>query len=114
MVNVALRAAEKLAEEGIDVEVVDLRCLRPWDKETVFESVKQTGRALVLEEAWQTGAFGGEIASAVQREVFDYLDGPVARLGGVDVPTPYSMSLEPLVAPTEDSVIKTVREELGS
>ena len=114
MVNVALRAAEKLAEEGVDVEVVDLRSLRPWDKETVLESVKRTGRALVLEEAWQTGAFGGEIASTVQREVFDYLDGPVARLGGIDVPTPYSMSLEPLVAPREDSVIKTVREELGS
>ena len=113
MVNVAIAASDTLSKEGLEVEVVDLRSLRPWDKETVIESVRRTGRALVVEEVWQTGGFGGEIASTIQHEAFDDLDGPVARLGGVDVPTPYSMSLEPLVAPTEATVIDAIRKELA-
>ena len=113
MVNVSMAAAGALSKEGIDVEVVDLRSLRPWDRDTVIQSVRKTGRALIVEEVWQTGGFGGEIASAIQHEAFDDLDGPVARLGGLDVPTPYSASLERLVAPTETTVVEAIRKELA-
>jgi pyruvate dehydrogenase E1 component beta subunit len=114
MVPVALAAAQRLAEDGIDVEVIDLRCLRPWNAETVLESVRRTGRAVVVEEAWRTGGFGAEVASTIQERAFDYLDAPVARVGGADVPMPYARGLEQAAIPTEESVVKAVRDSLAA
>jgi 2-oxoisovalerate dehydrogenase E1 component len=95
----ALDAAERLAAEGPQVEVVDLRTLLPWDRETVLSSVRRTGRALVLHEAPTTGGFGGELAAVIGREAFEWLDAPVARLGALDMPIPFSKALEEVYSP---------------
>jgi 2-oxoisovalerate dehydrogenase E1 component len=95
----ALEAAAALAEEGRDVEVIDLRSLRPWDTATVVASVERTGRALVLHEAPQTGGFGGEIAATIGEQAFGALDAPVIRLGALDTPVPFSRRLEDLHSP---------------
>jgi pyruvate/2-oxoglutarate/acetoin dehydrogenase E1 component len=95
----ALDAAERLAAEGPQVEVVDLRTLLPWDRETVLSSVRRTGRALVLHEAPTTGGFGGELAAVIGREAFEWLDAPVARLGALDMPVPFSKALEEVYSP---------------
>ena len=113
MVQVALDAAEELASRGINAEVIDLRSLRPLDIETVLESVKRTGHALVVEEAWRTGGFGAEVASQIQEHAFDHLDGPVGRVAGAEVPTPYSQPLEKLAIPSPESVIEAVESALG-
>jgi len=113
MVLVALEAAQELAEMDISVEVVDLRSLSPLDIETVLESVRKTGHALVVEEACRTGGFGAEVASQVQEFAFDHLDGPVLRVAGEDVPIPYSQPLEKLAIPTADSIIAAVKNMLG-
>ena len=113
MVQVALAAASMLGEEGIEAEVVDLRTLRPLDTETIFTSVKKTHRALVVEETWKTGGFGGEIAAQIQEETFDYLDAPVMRVAGEDVPTPYSSVLEQQAIPDASKVVATVHSMLG-
>ena len=109
MVLVALDAAERLSHEGLDVEVIDLRCLRPLDTETVLESVRKTHRALVVEEAWRTGGFGAEIAARIQEDAFDFLDAPVARMAGAEVPMPYSPPLEQAAIPDSDRVIRAVK-----
>ena len=90
-----MSAANRLAERGVEAEVIDLRTLRPLDSATVVESVRKTHRCLVVEETWQTGAFGAHLAQVVQQEAFDTLDGPVGHVGGVDVPSPYARNLEP-------------------
>jgi 2-oxoisovalerate dehydrogenase E1 component len=90
----ALEAGERLAGEGIEIEIVDLRTLLPWDQETVMASVRKTGRALVLHEAPLTGGFGGEIAAAIGSGAFEWLDAPVQRLGSLDTPVPFSKKLE--------------------
>src|SRR5262249_26852008 len=95
----AMEAAEKLAVEGHDVEVVDLRTLIPWDVETVIASVRKTSKALVLHEAPVTGGFGAEIAATIARVCFQDLDAPVERLGGLDIPVPFSKKLEDLFMP---------------
>ena len=95
----ALEAAEALAAEGPQVEVVDLRSLVPWDREAVLDSVRRTGRALVLHEAPLTGGFGAEVAAVIGREAFEWLDAPVARLGGLDIPIPFSKALEEVFMP---------------
>jgi 2-oxoisovalerate dehydrogenase E1 component len=95
----ALDAAAALAGEGRSIEVIDLRSLLPWDREAVLASVKKTGRALVLHEAPSTGGFGAELAAVIGREVFDWLDAPVARLGALDTPVPFSRSLEEIFSP---------------
>jgi 2-oxoisovalerate dehydrogenase E1 component len=97
----ALDAAEQLARNGTTVEVIDLRSLLPWDRERVFESVKKTGRALVLHEAPLTSGFGGEIAAAIGEEMFEWLDAPVMRLGGLDIPVPFSKALEEIYMPRQ-------------
>ncbi|MGH9001383.1 MAG: transketolase C-terminal domain-containing protein, partial [Acidimicrobiia bacterium] len=95
----ALDAAEVLSAEGIEVEVVDLRWLRPWDHETVLTSVQRTGRVLIVHEAPRTGGFGAEVAATVAEAAFTHLDAPVARLGALDTPVPFSRPLEALHSP---------------
>ena len=113
MVHTALEAAQTLAARGVEAEVVDLRTLRPLDVETVVESVKKTNRAVVVEEFWRTGGFGAELASTIQEEVFDALDGPVARVGGVEVPNPYAVKLEAAVVPDAGRITKAIEESFG-
>ena len=98
-VSWALDAAERLAEDGRKIEVIDLRTLLPWDRETVLRSVRKTGRALVLHEAPTTGGFGGEVAAVIGSEAFDALDAPVSRLGALDMPVPFSKALEEVFSP---------------
>jgi 2-oxoisovalerate dehydrogenase E1 component len=95
----ALEAAATLAQEGSQVEVIDLRTLLPWDVEGVVASARKTGRVLVLHEAPQTGGLGGELAATIGRDAFEWLDAPVMRLGGLDTPVPFSKALEEIVSP---------------
>ncbi|HJO06281.1 MAG TPA: transketolase C-terminal domain-containing protein, partial [Chloroflexota bacterium] len=109
-VQFALQAAEQLAGEGIDVEVVDLRTLYPLDIDPVLESVKKTNRALVVHEAVRFGGIGGEVAAQIQELAFDYLDAPVKRLGAVHSPVPFSEPLEMASFPSVESIAQGVRE----
>ncbi len=112
MVYVCLEAAEMLAKEGIEAEVVDLRALNPLDMLTVLESVRRTRRAVTVEESWLTGGWGGEVAARIMEEAFDDLDAPVLRVGGADVPMPYNKRLEQLAIPDVEKVVGRVREIL--
>lgn len=109
MVRVALDAAKKLEEEGVSVEVVDLRTLRPLDKDAIRESVKKTNRAVVVEEAWGWASVGASVAEFISRDLFDYLDAPVGRVHQRDIPMPYAFNLEPLNLPSEQRVIEAVK-----
>ena len=108
MVHKALAAAEELEKQDIHVEVIDLRTVNPWDKKAVLESVEKTGRLLIVHQATTTSGFGAEIAAAVAREGFDFLIGPIRRLGGLDVPVPFSPELEDFVVPNEQKIIQEV------
>jgi pyruvate dehydrogenase E1 component beta subunit len=110
MLHVALGAAEELAKVGIECEVIDLRTLRPLDMAPVYDSVKKTHRALIVEEDWTTCGMGAEIAARIGRYQFDALDAPVERMGQVDVPVPYAKNLEALMFPDEESVAEKVRD----
>ena len=111
MVHKSLEAAELLAEKGISVEVVDPRTLVPFDTETVVESVKKTGRLLVVHEAVKFGGIGGEIASLVaESEAFDYLDYPIRRLGAAFVPVPYNPTLEEESVPSAEEIVENIQE----
>jgi pyruvate dehydrogenase E1 component beta subunit len=112
MVNIALEAAQKLAQDGIEAEVVDLRCLRPLDMETVLESVRKTHKVLVVEEVWRTGGVGAEIAAQIQEQAFDFLDAPISRLAGEEVPMPYSRPLEDAAIPNSARVVQSVESLL--
>ncbi len=109
MVAPALRAAEQLAREGIEAEVIDPRTLRPLDTETILESVKKTGRLVVAHEGWKKFGFGAEVAAVVQEEAFDWLDAPIMRLGMRDVPMPYNDNLERAVIPTQQDIFDMVK-----
>lgn len=113
MTHIAMQAAEILAAGGAQAEVIDLRTLSPWDRQTVVQSVRKTNRVVVVEETWRTGGFSGEIASAIQEDAFDDLDGPVARVGGVDVPAPYNGALEAATIPNAQKVIKAIQDNYG-
>jgi len=109
MVPTCLAVAEELAKEGIEIEVVDPRTLLPLDKDTLIQSAKKTGKVLIVHEAVQTGGFGGEIAAVLaDSEAFFYLDAPIKRLGGLDVPIPYCPELEKNVVPTEEKIKEAV------
>ncbi|MEQ1932639.1 MAG: alpha-ketoacid dehydrogenase subunit beta [Fimbriimonadaceae bacterium] len=110
MVHVCLAAAEKLAEEGIKAEVVDVRSLLPLDTETIYNSVAKTHRAVVVYEDWKSGGFGAEIAARIGQDCFDDLDAPVGRVGGLNVPMPYSRVLELQCIPNENDVIAEVKK----
>ncbi|MGV8854795.1 MAG: pyruvate dehydrogenase complex E1 component subunit beta [Devosia sp.] len=104
----ATQATEKLVAAGVDVELIDLRTLRPLDSDTVIESVKKTGRMVTVEEGWPQGGIGAELSARVMEQAFDYLDAPVMRITGKDVPMPYAANLEKLALPNVDEVIAAV------
>ncbi|UJW86140.1 pyruvate dehydrogenase complex E1 component subunit beta [Devosia sp. SL43] len=104
----ATQATEKLVAAGVDVELIDLRTLRPLDSDTVIASVKKTGRLVTVEEGWPQGGIGAEISARVMEQAFDYLDAPVIRVTGKDVPMPYAANLEKLALPNVDEVIAAV------
>jgi len=110
MVPRALEAAGQLAAEGIEVEVVDPRSLKPLDEETIVRSVSKTGRVLIVHEAPVTGGVGGEIAAVVAAsEAFDYLDAPIRRLAGLNVPIPYNRTLERAAVPQVEDIVAAAR-----
>jgi pyruvate dehydrogenase E1 component beta subunit len=110
MVGVALKAAEALAAEGIDAEVINLRSLRPLDTATIIESVKKTNRVVCVEEGWPFAGIGAEIAMQVIEHCFDWLDAPPVRVAGLDVPLPYAANLEKLALPQPDWVVAAVKK----
>ncbi len=110
MVGKALVAAEKLAEQGIDAEVINLRTIRPLDRYTILESVKKTNRIVSVEEGWPYAGIGSEIAALCGEHAFDYLDAPVMRVCAADVPLPYAAGLEALALPQADEIIHAVRK----
>lgn len=112
MLETSTKAADELAKEGIEAEIVDLRTLRPLDMEPVITSFKKTNRAVVVEEGWKSYGVGSEIAARIYEEAFDYVDAPVKRVAQTEVPLPYNRNLEQLMLPKVEDVIKAVREVL--
>jgi pyruvate dehydrogenase E1 component beta subunit len=110
MVLVAMQAAEQLAKEGINVEVVDLLSLRPMDTEAIAESIRKTNRAVVLEEGWEVAGMGAQIVDVIQRECFDDLDAPVLRVHQTDVPMPYAKNLERAAKPDVPKTIAATKK----
>jgi pyruvate dehydrogenase E1 component beta subunit len=109
MVGFALEAAEILAKEGVDAEVIDLRTIRPMDHATVVESVKKTSRMVAIEEGWGPMGVGAEICQRVIENAFDYLDAPPTRVHGEDVPMPYAANLEALALPSVDKIVAAAK-----
>ena len=109
MVDRALKAAEKLAEEGIEAEIIDLRTIRPLDVATIVESVKRTNRIVSVEEGWPQSSMGAEIAALMMEHAFDWLDAPVVRVHGKDVPMPYAANLERLALPQVDDIVTAAK-----
>jgi pyruvate dehydrogenase E1 component beta subunit len=105
----ALKAAEELAKKHIHAEVIDLRTIRPMDTDTVLASVRKTGRCVVVEEGWQQSGVGAEIAARIMELAFDYLDAPVTRVSGKDVPMPYAANLEKLALPSVAEVVDAAK-----
>ncbi|MGA7431380.1 MAG: pyruvate dehydrogenase complex E1 component subunit beta [Xanthobacteraceae bacterium] len=105
----ALKAAEELAKDGIDAEVIDLRTLKPMDTATIIESVKKTGRVVTVEEGWKQSGVGSEIAASLMEDAFDFLDAPVMRVCGKDVPMPYAANLEKLALPSVAEVVEAAK-----
>jgi pyruvate dehydrogenase E1 component beta subunit len=105
----ALDAAKRLAEEGIEAEVIDLRSLRPLDMATVLASVRKTNRLVTVEEGWPICSMGSELCARVAAEAFDHLDAPPLKISGADVPMPYAANLEKLALPSVDQVIAAVK-----
>jgi len=110
--EISLKAADQLAGQGIEAEVVDLRTLRPLDMEPVLESFKKTNRAVLVEEGWKSYGVGSEIASRIYEEAFDYVDAPIRRVAQDEVPLPYNRTLEQAALPQVDDVIAAVKEVL--
>ncbi|MBL8157368.1 MAG: hypothetical protein JNM70_24570, partial [Anaerolineae bacterium] len=108
----SLHAADELAKEGVQCEVVDMRWLRPLDMETVFESFRKTNRCVVVEECLPHYSFGSEIAAQIQEHMFDYMDAPVKRVSAMDVPLPYARDIELMALPNTRKVIDAVKEVL--
>jgi pyruvate/2-oxoglutarate/acetoin dehydrogenase E1 component len=109
MVYTALDAAEALAGEGIEAEVIDLRTLAPFDREAVCETVRKTSKVILLHEATRTGGMAGELTAVINEEVFEYLDGPVVRVTAIDTPVPYAPPLEEFFLPQVEDVLKAAR-----
>jgi pyruvate/2-oxoglutarate/acetoin dehydrogenase E1 component len=114
MVTKAMNAAQELEKKGIQAEVIDPQTLKPLDKKTIFDSVQKTGRLLIVHQACKTGGFGAEIAAMVAEEGFEFLIGPIRRLGALDVPVPFSPKLEDYVLPNEQKIVKEIMEMVGA
>jgi pyruvate dehydrogenase E1 component beta subunit len=112
MVGHALKAAETLAAEGIEAEVINLRSIRPLDTETIVQSVKKTNRLVSVEEGWPFAGIGSELAAQMMEHAFDYLDAPVQRVAGVDVPLPYAANLEKLALPHPENIVAAAKAAL--
>jgi pyruvate dehydrogenase E1 component beta subunit len=112
MLEVSLKAADELAKEGIEAEVVDLRSLRPLDMEPVIVSFKKTNRAVVAEEGWKSYGVGAEVVARIYEQAFDYIDAPIKRVAQAEVPLPYSKALEQSALPQVADVIRAVKEVL--
>ena len=110
MVEKSIRAAKKMKEKGISVEIIDLRTIVPLDEETIMESVKKTGKVLVVYEDTRFMGFGAEISALISEKVFNYLDAPVKRIGALDVPIPFHPNLEKAVLPQDEWVLKACEE----
>jgi pyruvate dehydrogenase E1 component beta subunit len=110
MMKVALKAAEELAAEQINAEVIDLRSVRPIDYDTIVHSVKKTNRLVIVEESWPLASIASEVSFMVQKRAFDYLDAPVLRVMGGDVPLPYAPTLIEAYLPNPSRVVKAVKE----
>lgn len=113
MVPKALAAAEELAADGIDVEVIDLRTLVPLDRESILESVRKTERCLIVQEAVRRGGVASDIASIIQEEAFDYLDAPIKILAGHNTPIPFNLNLEKASVPQQDDIVAAVKQLVG-
>ena len=109
MVGKAVQAAEALAEEGISAEVIDLRTIRPLDTETIINSVKKTNRIISCEEGWPFAGIGSEISALVMEQAFDWLDAPVGRVAGLDIPMPYAANLEKLALPQVEHIVDAAK-----
>jgi 2-oxoisovalerate dehydrogenase E1 component beta subunit len=109
MTYTAMDAAERLEQEGVDVEVIDLRSLNPLDREAIAETVKKTSKVIILHEATRTGGMAGEITAIINEEAFEYLDGPIVRVTSIDTPVPYAPPLEEFFLPQVDDVLKAAR-----
>lgn len=107
-VQTCLHAATQLASKGIEVEIIDIRSLRPFDRDTVFNSIKKNNRALIVQEAWPVASMGHWIAATINEELFDYLDAPVRTISGCDCPYPYAKNLETLMHPSVEQVVDSV------
>jgi pyruvate dehydrogenase E1 component beta subunit len=112
MLELSDKAADQLAKEGIEVEIVDLRCLRPLDMQPVLESFKKTNRAVIVEEGWRSFGVGSEVASRIYEEAFDYVDAPIQRVAQKEVPLPYNRDLEQMALPQVADIVNAVREVL--
>jgi 2-oxoisovalerate dehydrogenase E1 component len=110
MVQRSIEAARKLEEKGISIEVIDLRTLIPWDKETVYRSVKKTGKVLVVHEDSKTGGFGAEIVTAIAEECFEFLDAPLARVAALDTPIAFAPALETTILPQEHHITEALEK----
>jgi 2-oxoisovalerate dehydrogenase E1 component beta subunit len=110
MVYIALDAAKELEKEGIDLEVLDLRSLLPYDREAVLETARKTSKVILLHEDTRVGGFAGELAALISEEAFDYLDGPIRRITAPDTPVPYSPPLEEFFLPKVSDVLRVARE----
>jgi pyruvate dehydrogenase E1 component beta subunit len=110
MLQTSLEAAERLAQDGIEAEVIDLRSLRPLDMEPVIESFKKTNRAVIAEEGWRSYGVGAEVAARIYETALDYVDAPVQRVAQKEVPLPYNRELEQMALPQVDDVIRAVKE----
>jgi len=110
MVGKALQAAEELAKHGIEAEVINLRSLRPFDTETIVNSIKKTNRLISVEEGWPFAGIGSELAAQMMDHAFDWLDAPVKRVAGLDIPLPYAANLEKMALPQAENIVKAARE----
>jgi pyruvate dehydrogenase E1 component beta subunit len=112
MLELSLKAADELAKDGIEAEIVDLRTLRPLDIDPVIESFKKTNRAVIVEEGWKSFGVGAEISTQIYERAFDYVDAPIKRVAQKEVPLPYNRDLEQMALPQVEDIIKAVKEVL--
>ncbi len=110
MVHESLKAADRLAKDGIDVEIVDLRTIKPMDTETILNSVKKTNRLVCVQEVWLTCSVASEVSAVVAENAIEYLDAPIKRVGSLDVPSPFAPNMEKFMLPNPEKIVKAVKE----